>query len=85
MLYRLKWKTEGPAGWNRAHQVVGDINAVHTLYNHLVDQTRRTGFRLQAEVRSVSTGESDGALIYSWGTSFPTKHFADSDDAKSDT
>ena len=69
MMYRLKWQTKGPVGWNRVHQVIGDINAVHYLYTNIVSNTRDGGRGVNAEIRSMTTGDDDGSIIYQWGSS----------------
>ena len=71
MMYRLKWQTEGPVGWGRVHQVIGDINAVHMLYSSLIDRARGTELGVNAEIRCLSAADDDGKIVYQWGKRFP--------------
>lgn len=72
-MYRLKWQTEGPVGWGRVHQVIGDINAVHMLYSSVLELARQKKFGVNAEVRCMSAGDDDGNIVYQWGKNFSVK------------
>ena len=76
MMYRLKWQEEGHGGWGRVHQVLGDINAVHSLYLTLTMNSQKSAFDLglNAEIRSLSTKEDDGSIVYQWGKSLAAKN-----------
>ena len=64
MMYKLRFQKCGPYAWGDVHVVVGEIGAIHSLYNSLV-ATTRTGNSdwerlVAAEVTAVSsTGEFD--------------------------
>ena len=40
MMYKLRFQKCGPYAWGDVHVVVGDIGAIHSLYNSLVATTR---------------------------------------------
>ena len=74
MMYKLRFQKCGPYAWGDVHVVVGDIGAIHSLYNSLV-ATTRTGNSdwerlVAAEVTAVSsTGEFD--KVFQIGTFKP--------------
>ena len=73
-MYKLQFQKCGPYAWGDVHVVVGDIGAIHSLYNSLV-ATTRTGNSdwerlVAAEVTAVSsTGEFD--KVFQIGTFKP--------------
>ena len=75
-MYRLKWQEESHDGWGRVHQVLGDINAVHSIYLTLTMHSRHKAddLGLNAEIRALSTKEDDGTIVYQWGQSLAAKN-----------
>ncbi len=73
-MYKLQFQKCGPYAWGAVHVVVGDIGAIHSLYNSLVT-AKRTGNSdwerlVVAEVAAVSsTGEFD--KVFQIGTFKP--------------
>ena len=73
-MYKLRFQKCGPYTWGDVHVVVGDISAIHTLYNTILDLERDAGLawkrRLVAEVTAVNVeGEFD--KVFQWGTFKP--------------
>ena len=71
MMYKLQFQKCGPYAWGDVHVVVGDIGAVHSLYNALLVAAGSGSLdwnrRLVAEVTAVSsTGGFD--KIFQIGT-----------------
>lgn len=74
MMYKLRFQKCGPYAWGAVHVVVGDISAIHSLYNTLLATVRNGGpsweRRLVAEVTAVNVeGEFD--KIFQMGTFKP--------------
>lgn len=74
MMYKLRFQKCGPYSWGEVHVVVGNISAIHSLYNTLLATARNAGpaweRRLVAEVTAVNVdGEFD--KVFQWGTFKP--------------
>ena len=72
MMYMLRFQKSGPYHWGDINVVVGDINAVHVLYNALVSAANRPkGAPIAADVRVVGAAHEPLAPVYEWGTFRP--------------
>lgn len=74
MMYKLRFQKCGPYAWGDVHVVVGDIGAIHSLYNSLIASTRRGNSDWErlvvAEVTAANTtGEFD--KVFQSGTFKP--------------
>ena len=72
MMYKLRFQKAGPYQWGDINVVVGDIHAIHTLYNALVTVLSPAvdpgvPDRVVAEVSRVNGPGEDSSPIYSWG------------------
>ena len=74
MMYKLRFQKCGPYSWGEVHVVVGDISAIHSLYNTLLATARHAGpaweRRLVAEVTAVNV-EGKFDKVFQWGTFKP--------------
>ena len=43
MMYKLRFQKCGPYSWGEVHVVVGNISAIHSLYNTLLATARNAG------------------------------------------
>ena len=69
-MYKLRFQKAGPYQWGDINVVVGDINAIHTLYNSLVSGNFLRSSdpnRVVAEVSPVTDGSPSSKQIYAWG------------------
>jgi len=74
-MYKLRFQKCGPYSWGKVHVVMGDIGAIHSLYNTLVDSVTHAGppweRHLAAEVTAINgAGEFD--KVFGYGTFKPS-------------
>ena len=73
-MYKLRFQKCGPYAWGEVHVVVGELEAVASVYNTLLATARKAGHawerRLVAEVTAVN-GDGEFDKVYQWGTFKP--------------